>query len=83
MIDYEQINAAQKVSEQDSFTAERYDQFIKYFRSQDTNIIDIGCNTGIGGEIIRKKNEQIKIIGIDIIMNRLNKLGLIFIIIFY
>ncbi len=74
MIDYRQINCAQKVSEQDSFTSERYTQFIKYFRPQDTNIIDIGCNTGKGGEILRKENKQINIIGIDIVINRLKQI---------
>jgi ubiquinone/menaquinone biosynthesis C-methylase UbiE len=74
MTNYNQINSAQKVSEEDRFTQERYKQFLNYFVKGDNKIIDIGCNTGRGGEIIRKRNEKAKMIGIDIVKSRLMKI---------
>jgi SAM-dependent methyltransferase len=71
MFDYSKINFAQKYSEEDSFTAERYEQFLKYFKHSDINIIDIGCNTGRGGEELRKRKQTINLIGIDVVKCRL------------
>lgn len=59
MVDYVSLNAEQTHSEKDPFTHYRYRQFYRHFSKRaygcDTKtIIDIGCNTGGGGEILKK-----------------------------
>ena len=66
-------NIAQKISESDSFTIERYQQFVKRFRKEDKSILDFGCNTGRGGEVIKKFNSELYLYGADIVEERLLK----------
>jgi 2-polyprenyl-3-methyl-5-hydroxy-6-metoxy-1,4-benzoquinol methylase len=63
-----------KISEVDLFTKERYQQFVNYFRLQDKYVLDFGCNTGRGGEILKSLLPNIFLIGADIIADRLLKL---------
>lgn len=67
------FNENQFWSETDSFTTDRYLQFSEYFNGRDW-VLDIGCNTGRGGEIIKNKFPEINLVGIDIISTRLNKI---------
>jgi hypothetical protein len=48
--DYGVLDAAQTVSETDSFTAQRYVQFARHLGSA-MSILDVGCNTGQGGVV--------------------------------
>ena len=70
---YSLINEKQIVSEVDSFTEKRYYQFSKFIKPPQTSfsILDIGCNTGRGGSVLRKMFPQANIIGIDVVENRL------------
>lgn len=71
---YKELNIAQKVSETDSFTIERYRQFQKFFPEGAVRILDIGCNTGRGGAELKRINPNYVICGLDIVEERLNQL---------
>ena len=72
MKDYVEQNKAQTISENDTFTVERYKQFNKFFPPNTEKILDIGCNTGRGGAELKRINENYKIYGIDVVEERLN-----------
>jgi len=71
---YEAINLLQPESEHDPFTAERYQQFFKYFPNQTVKVLDIGCNTGRGGKVLKELNTNLQIFGLDAVKDRLNRL---------
>lgn len=72
--DYEKLNLLQPESEVDSFTEERYKQFFNYFQNGVEKILDIGCNTGRGGAVIKKLQPSISIFGLDAVKDRLDRL---------
>ena len=76
MIDKNQIerNAHQKISETDSYTKERYMSFLTHFSTDQLSILDFGCNTGRGGEVLKEKNPNLTLYGADIIKERLQKI---------
>ena len=74
MISYEELNAQQVISEKDPFTLERYQQFYRFFPANVKTVLDIGCNTGRGGQVLKKLNQELKIFGLDCVEDRLNKL---------
>jgi ubiquinone/menaquinone biosynthesis C-methylase UbiE len=70
--EYEKLNSRQINSVADKFTLERYAQFCNHFNQSDNPIIlDIGCNTGRGGKILKDNFPKSKIYGIDVVENRL------------
>lgn len=71
---YEGINIKQTASEEDPFTLERYQQFYKYFPKNAIKVLDIGCNTGRGGVLLKKNNPSFEVTGIDIVRDRLDRL---------
>lgn len=76
MKNYVEINAAQKASETDPFTIDRYKQFFNYFPSHTKYVLDVGCNTGRGGKIIKQLNQNLEIIGLDCVQPRLKEISL-------
>lgn len=66
-------NRSQTVSEIDNFTLERYKQFSTYFQNG-MRILDIGCNTGRGGVVIKNLFPQTKLYGIDMVKERIAKI---------
>ncbi len=64
----------QPESEIDPFTEERYKQFFDYFPSKSKNVLDIGCNTGRGGTVIKKLQPDVSIFGLDAVKDRLERL---------
>jgi ubiquinone/menaquinone biosynthesis C-methylase UbiE len=72
---YESVNAQQEVSERDLFTLERYRQFYKYFPVNTVKVLDLGCNTGRGGDELKRLNSNLEIYGLDCVQDRLNKLS--------
>jgi|MTBAKSStandDraft_1061840.scaffolds.fasta_scaffold37187_2 2-polyprenyl-3-methyl-5-hydroxy-6-metoxy-1,4-benzoquinol methylase len=72
---YEQINIKQNKSESDSFTLNRYRHFLEHFPEGNLDILDVGCNTGRGGEILKKFNINLKITGLDCLKIRLDQLN--------
>ena len=58
---YEKVNVLQVESEVDSFTEDRYRQFYKNFPVNVDNVLDIGCNTGRGGNNFKGIMSEIEI----------------------
>ena len=73
-VDYVRLNELQLESEIDPFTAERYAQFYKYFDKAARKILDVGCNTGRGGEVLKAKNKNLDVFGLDCVQERLEQL---------
>ena len=71
---YEALNILQPESEHDPFTEERYRQFFKYFPEGSQLVLDIGCNTGRGGKVLKALNPNLRIYGLDAVQNRLDRL---------
>ena len=71
---YEKLNTLQHSSETDPFTIERYHQFFKHLPKTTQTILDVGCNTGRGGETLKKLNPHLTILGLDCVESRLEKL---------
>jgi ubiquinone/menaquinone biosynthesis C-methylase UbiE len=69
-----EVNLAQSVSETDSFTLERYAQFLRNFPEDARDVLDIGCNTGRGGALLKSRNPRLRITGLDCVPDRLDKL---------
>ena len=72
--DYKRINSEHTVSEADPFTRERYRQFFRFFPKNAARVLDVGCNTGRGGEILKQLNDHLVISGIDVVRDRLDKI---------
>lgn len=66
-----EINKSEIFSEIDTFTMERYKQFSKYIFNKQT-VLDVGCNTGRGGKILRENFPESKIYGIDLVSDWLS-----------
>ena len=67
--DYEGLNTAQTASETDSFTPARYSQFARHLEGA-TRILDVGCNTGRGGRVLRQANPSAHIEGLEMLAAR-------------
>ena len=67
--DYAALNAAQTASETDSFTLYRYAQFARHLGAA-TRILDVGCNTGRGGKVLRQANPSAHIEGLEMLAAR-------------
>jgi ubiquinone/menaquinone biosynthesis C-methylase UbiE len=74
MITYEKFNAQQEASERDPFTEERYRQFYRFFPKNAATVLDIGCNTGRGGKVLKSFNQKLQISGLDCVKDRLEQL---------
>jgi 2-polyprenyl-3-methyl-5-hydroxy-6-metoxy-1,4-benzoquinol methylase len=66
-------NKSQTISETDTFTKERYQQFLQYFTPHLT-VLDIGCNNGRGGTEIKKNYPSTELYGIELIAERIEKI---------
>lgn len=71
---YEIENAQQQVSEHDTFTVERYEQFFQFFPKSTVKVLDVGCNTGRGGVRLKELDSSLEIFGLDCVQDRLNVL---------
>src|SRR4051794_25452517 len=68
------LNRGQEVSATDTFTGERYEQFVKHFPERTVDVLDIGCNTGRGGAIMMSKVPGLRVVGLDCVPDRLAEL---------
>lgn len=74
MQNYEELNIKQTISESDPFTKERYRQFYKFMPKGTKDILDIGCNTGRGGRVLKNIDNNLIISGLDVVKDRLDRL---------
>ncbi len=74
MDSYEELNIKQSCSEIDPFTQERYKQFYKMMPKGTKYVLDIGCNTGRGGKVLKDLNSDLVISGLDVVKDRLQRL---------
>jgi 2-polyprenyl-3-methyl-5-hydroxy-6-metoxy-1,4-benzoquinol methylase len=70
---YESLNQAQLEAEYDTFTPERYCQMAKWLPPEG-RILDVGCSTGRGGEVLKRVNPAWEVIGLDCLESRLSLL---------
>jgi ubiquinone/menaquinone biosynthesis C-methylase UbiE len=73
-MNYEELNLKQPESEFDPFTEDRYKQFYKHFPKTACSVLDIGCNTGRGGVVLKQLSKNLKIHGLDAVRDRLERL---------
>lgn len=74
MDNYEELNLLQPESENDPFTEDRYRQFYRFFPETVSSVLDIGCNTGRGGRVLKLLNPGLMIYGLDAVKDRLDRL---------
>jgi SAM-dependent methyltransferase len=66
-VDYRHINALKDgIDWVDPFTVERYLQFARHMRRDATDVLDVGCHTGDGGRILKAKSPKLRIAGLDV-----------------
>jgi 2-polyprenyl-3-methyl-5-hydroxy-6-metoxy-1,4-benzoquinol methylase len=63
----EQLNREMEVAETDPFTVRRYEQFARRMPPTSRRILDVGCNTGRGGSVIRAAFPQATLHGVDLV----------------
>jgi len=64
-------NRSQRGSETDSFTPARYRQMQAHFPEAVKKILDVGCNTGRGGIVLKSINPAYELTGLDCVPERL------------
>ena len=65
-------NRGQFSSEADDFTQERYVQFFRHLPPDAVSVLDVGCNTGRGGAVLKRLAPELQIDGLDCVPERLN-----------
>jgi SAM-dependent methyltransferase len=64
------LNREQEISEVDPFTEHRYHQFVRHFSPRTREVLDVGCNTGRGGAIMKALLPGLRITGMDCVPER-------------
>jgi 2-polyprenyl-3-methyl-5-hydroxy-6-metoxy-1,4-benzoquinol methylase len=67
-------NQAQWYSEEDTYTPARYARFLSHLGPEAVDVLDVGCNTGRGGGIMKSRLPGLRITGLDCVPDRLGKL---------
>lgn len=65
-----ELNRGQAVSETDPFTERRYQQFVRHFLADTCDVLDVGCNTGRGGAVMKALCPQLSLTGVDCVPER-------------
>lgn len=68
------LNREQANSETDTFTLERYGQFVSNLPSHVRDVLDVGCNIGRGGQVIKSLMPRVRIVGLDCVPDRLERI---------
>jgi ubiquinone/menaquinone biosynthesis C-methylase UbiE len=69
-----ELNRGQKVSEIDRFTEGRYEQFVRHLPRDARVVLDVGCNTGRGGIVMKTLRPSLRITGLDCVPERVEAL---------
>src|ERR1700752_4262939 len=69
--DLVEANRSQRVSETDSFTPDRYRQMAGHFPEGAKKGLDVGCNTGRGGAVLKALDPAFELTGLDCVPERL------------
>jgi SAM-dependent methyltransferase len=64
------LNVEQHYSEEDTFTLTRYRQFVRHLDRSAVDILDIGCNTGRGGAVLKSALPASRLVGVDCVPER-------------
>jgi SAM-dependent methyltransferase len=64
------LNRDEGFSEADSFTERRYRQFVRWFPAPTRDVLDVGCNTGRGGGVMKALLPGLRITGLDCVPER-------------
>jgi SAM-dependent methyltransferase len=67
-------NRKQAVSETDTFTVERYRQMFRHLPLGVKKVMDVGCNTGRGGAVLKEMNSGLELVGLDCVPERIQAL---------
>ncbi|QJD79856.1 class I SAM-dependent methyltransferase [Spirosoma rhododendri] len=67
------FNQQQIWSETDSFAVERYAQFMRHFAPDAIHVLDVGCNTGRGGQLLKQQRSHLRLCGIDLLEDRIRR----------
>jgi len=71
----ERINRAQTASEVDRFSEGRYRQFARHMGSGFTGrALDVGCNTGRGGQAFRTAASNVTLDGVELLADRIERI---------
>jgi 2-polyprenyl-3-methyl-5-hydroxy-6-metoxy-1,4-benzoquinol methylase len=65
------LNREQEVSETDPFTERRYRQFVSHFPRSVETVLDVGCNTGRGGAVMKHLRPELRVTGLDCVPERI------------
>ena len=71
---YEPKNRVSSQEEEDDYTPDRYRQFYRMFPAKAKRILDIGCNTGTGGAVLKHLDDTLEISGLECVQQRLDRL---------
>jgi SAM-dependent methyltransferase len=73
-VDYATRNELQEGSERDPFTESRYKQFARFLPPGPLKVLDVGCNTGRGGAVLKQVRPDVQLFGLDLLQSRLDRL---------
>lgn len=73
-MDLVERNLLQRESETDPFTEDRYRQFLGWLPDDAIDVLDVGCNTGRGGAVLKAARPALRLRGLDIVQERLDRL---------
>jgi SAM-dependent methyltransferase len=71
---YEELNQEQEFHETDTFTIDRYKQFFRHLPIHTKTVLDVGCNTGRGGKVLKELNSKLQLFGLDCLTSSLEKI---------
>ena len=75
VFNYEQVNKLQKNSEVNPLTPARYRQFVQHFPRKVETVLDVGCNNGRGGVVIKEMlGHSIKLYGVECVQERIDQI---------
>lgn len=73
-MDHATLNQLQSGSETDPYTESRYRQFAQLLPAGAVKVLDVGCNTGRGGAVLKQCRPELLLYGLDLLQSRLDRL---------